>query len=152
PATAQIVFDALGQQSAYLRHEYPVRIDDKFKPGENPNPDDAPAAKLPDKLKGVDSVTVQFAAALDPATDDLLDAVLDNAGCYHLLPNLYHAYLTDRLAVIDPVAAAELHRTGLSERLSLSYIDLGEFQAAFNQENITDYYTPGDAARLLLHL
>ena len=268
--TDQIVFDALGQQSAYLRHEYPVTIDDKFKPSKSPNIDDAPPAKLPDKLLGVDTVTVQFAAALDPDTNDLVpmnpaeaalsaylptedvtyglpllinadftltssrekvtlnnqwneflfhqvgrlliqwladrlrhqpayarhiyqfippaqeanknqqaltagvqegiqsipclpaadhndlvlltEAVLDQAGLYPLLPDIYADYVNDGLTVVHQSATGGVEAADLVGRFGLRCIKLVDIQAAFRKADITNCYTPADAARLLCHL
>lgn len=71
PDSGLVVFDALSQQSTYLRHAYSITIADKFKP--STDSDDAPPTKLSDKLLGVDAVSVQFAAL---ATDsDAIDLI-----------------------------------------------------------------------------
>lgn len=271
PDSGQVVFDALGQQSTYLRHAYPVAIAANFKP--SLDPDDAPPTKLPDKLLGIDTVSVQFAATLNPDTLDLVpmnpaeaalsaylptedttyglsllvnadftltssrervtlnnpwneflfrqigrlliqwladrlreqpsrarylyqfippaqesdeanknqlaltagvvegihtipclpaadnedlllpeQAVLDQVGLYHLLPAFYSAYLTDGRVVIHPDANPSLEATGFLERFNLWYIDLAELQAAFGREDASEFYTPVEAADLLMHL
>lgn len=270
PATGLVTFQALGQETNYLRHTYPVTIGSQFKPADDANPDDAPQPKLPTKLEGVNAVTIQFAAPYDVATNALLpmdpseavlsaylpttdtsyglallvnadftlissrekvtlnnawneflfrqigrllvqwvadrisedvtrasnlyqflplaqasnanqqaltsgleegiatiaclppadpgplqlfsQAVLDEVGLFSILPTLYHSCLTDGLTVVHPLAAVGLRSTDILDRINLAYIDLAELQGVFQQTNITAYYTPADAARLLSHL
>lgn len=70
--TGAITFQALGRESTYLRHSYPVDVTTGFIAATGDG-DDAPARPvLPAKLEGVPTVTVQFAATLDPSTNLLV--------------------------------------------------------------------------------
>ncbi|RYY14251.1 MAG: hypothetical protein EOO04_30505, partial [Chitinophagaceae bacterium] len=97
--------------------------------------------------------TIACLPPADPGPLQLFSqAVLDEAGLFSILPTLYHTCLTDGLTVVHPLAAVGLRSTNILDRINLAYIDLAELQGAFQQTNITAYYTPADAARLLSHL
>lgn len=272
--TGAISFKALGHESTYLRHSYPVDVSTGYMvaPAAGAG-DDVPALPaLPVKLASVSTVTVQFAATLDPSTNLLVpmnpaeavlsaylptedtsyglsllvnadftltssrekvtlknqwneflfhqigrlliqwladrlreeptrartiyqfvpaslalednpnhqallagiaegirttacvasadtgelvllsEAVLDSAGLYQVLPNLYRQYLTDGLDVMAHDTAIGVEATSLGEHFDLLYIELVELQAAFTQADVTSYYTHADAVGLLRHL
>jgi hypothetical protein len=87
PSSGQITFRALEQESYYLCHPYSVQIAERFKPHDDVlTDDDAPQPKLPDKLIGLEAVTVQFAATLDPDTNALLPMDSDEAVLSAYLP------------------------------------------------------------------
>jgi len=72
--TGVIHFQALGRESTYLRHSYLVDVSTGYTAAPAASAgDDAPARPaLPVKLAGVSTVTVQFAATLDPDTNLLV--------------------------------------------------------------------------------